>query len=104
MDDEVRALLKNGTWDLVPKLKDVQPVLCKWIYKIKRKADGSVDRFKARLVARGFSQKYGEYYEETFSPVAKMTSLRLLLSLAASNDCKLWQLDVKNAFFVWRYG
>lgn len=98
MDEEVNALLKNGIWDLVPKPKDVQPVYCKWTYKIKMKADVSVDRFKARLIARGFSQKYGEDYEETFSTVAKMTSPRLLLALIVSNDWKLWQLDVKNEF------
>lgn len=92
MDDEVHALFKNGTWDLVPKPEDVQPVSCKWVYKIKRKTDGSVDWYKALLVAHGFSQKYGEDYEET-CPIAKMTSLRLVLALAASNDWKLWQLD-----------
>jgi len=59
----------------------------------------TVDGYKARLVARGFSQKYGEYYEETFSPVAKMTSVWIVISLAASQGWKLWQLDVKNAFF-----
>jgi len=63
MDDEIEALMKNQTWSLVPKPRDVQPVSCKWVYKIKRRADGSIDRYKARLVARGFSQKYGEDYE-----------------------------------------
>uniref|UniRef100_A0A1J3F133 Putative mitochondrial protein n=1 Tax=Noccaea caerulescens TaxID=107243 RepID=A0A1J3F133_NOCCA len=58
MKEEMNALKKNETWDLVPKPKDVQPVSCKWVYRIKRKTDGNIDRYKARLVARGFSQKY----------------------------------------------
>lgn len=98
MEEEISALDKNKTWELVPKPKDIEPVSCKWVYKIKRKADGTVDRYKARLVARGFTQQYGLDYEETFSPVAKMTSVRVLISLAASLRWKMWQLDVKNAF------
>lgn len=98
MDEEMKALMKNETWDLVPRTGSVHPITCKWVYKLKRKAAGSIDRFKARLVARGFSQKYGEDFEETFSPVAKMTSVQILISLAASQGWKLWQLDVKNAF------
>ncbi|KAJ3679560.1 hypothetical protein LUZ60_017571 [Juncus effusus] len=98
MDEEMQALRKNKTWNLVPKPKRVDPVTCKWVYKLKCKADGSVECYKARLVARGFSQRYGEDYEETFSPIAKMTSVRVVISMAASLGWKLWQLDVKNAF------
>jgi hypothetical protein len=97
-DDDMNALIKNQTWDLVPKPKEVKPITCKWIYKIKSRANGSVDRYKARLVACGFSQKYGEDYDETFSLVAKMTSVRVVISLVAHHEWKLWQLDVKNAF------
>ncbi|KAJ3680984.1 hypothetical protein LUZ60_015473 [Juncus effusus] len=98
MDEEMQALRKNETWDLIPKPKGVDPVTCKWVYKLKRKADESVERYKARVVEREFSQRYGEDYEETFSPVAKMTSIRVVISMVASLGWKLWQLDVKNAF------
>ncbi|KAI3826790.1 hypothetical protein L1987_00846 [Smallanthus sonchifolius] len=98
MEEELSALIKNQTWELVPKPTDVKPISCKWVFKIKRKADGTVERYKARLVARGFSQQYGIDYEDTFSPVAKLISIRVILAIATSKQWDLWQMDVSNAF------
>nr|YP_003433855.1 hypothetical protein OrrupM_p18 [Oryza rufipogon]YP_514636.1 hypothetical protein OrsaiPp07 [Oryza sativa Indica Group]AAZ99329.1 hypothetical protein [Oryza sativa Japonica Group]AAZ99275.1 hypothetical protein [Oryza sativa Indica Group]AAZ99382.1 hypothetical protein [Oryza sativa Japonica Group]AER12982.1 hypothetical protein [Oryza sativa Indica Group]AER13050.1 hypothetical protein [Oryza sativa Indica Group] len=98
MDEEYGALMRNNTWHLVPATQGRNLIDCKWVYKIKRKADGTIDRYKARLVAKGFKQRYGIDYEETFSPVVKAATIRLILSLAVSNGWSLRQLDVQNAF------
>jgi len=92
------ALKKNHTWDLMARPKWVNPVGCRWIFNVKYKVDETLERFKARLVAKGYAQSYEVDYLETFVPVAKMTIVQILLSLAASFGWSLQQLDVKNAF------
>ncbi|RVX06405.1 Retrovirus-related Pol polyprotein from transposon TNT 1-94 [Vitis vinifera] len=98
MQEEIAALEANHTWDIEPCPPTIVPLGCKWVYSVKVRSDGSLDRYKARLVALGNNQEYGVNYEETFAPVAKMTTVRTILALAASSDWPLHQMDVKNAF------
>uniref|UniRef100_A0A2N9EL95 Reverse transcriptase Ty1/copia-type domain-containing protein n=1 Tax=Fagus sylvatica TaxID=28930 RepID=A0A2N9EL95_FAGSY len=88
----------QGTWDLVDLPAGKSAIGCKWVYKIKTRSDGTVDRYKARLVAKGFTQEYGIDYEETFAPVARLSSVRTLIAVSASRHWPLFQMDVKNAF------
>ncbi|KAI5330224.1 hypothetical protein L3X38_029622 [Prunus dulcis] len=98
IEEEIFALTMQGIWCLVPRPANTNIVGSKWIYKIKRNSDETVSRYKARLVAQGFSQEAGFDYDETFSPVVRHTTVRLILSLASINGWSLRQLDVKNVF------
>ncbi|RVW72225.1 Retrovirus-related Pol polyprotein from transposon RE2 [Vitis vinifera] len=98
MQEEIAALEANHTWDIEPCPPTIVPLGCKWVYSVKVRSDGSLDRYKARLVALGNNQEYGVNYEETFAPVAKMTTVCTILALAASSDWPLHQMDVKNVF------
>ena len=97
MAEEIEALHENKTWELVPNTGQ-KLVDCRWTYKIKYKASGEVDRYKARLVARGFTQRFGVDYVDTFSPVIRMESVRAILAIASARKCELGQFDVKTAF------
>jgi len=98
VNEEVNALLKNGTREITDLPHGKNVIGCKWIFNVRTKADGSIERYKARLVAKGFTQSYGIDYEETFAPVAKLNTIRIILSLATNLDWPLIQQDVKNAF------
>jgi len=98
MNSELQALQANGTWTLTLLPTGKIPIGCRWVYKVKLRSDESVERYKAWLVAKGFTQLEGIDYQNTFTPTAKIISIRCLLSLAAARGWPLHQIDVNNAF------
>ena len=99
MKEEYKFLLANDTWDLVTLPKDRKHVRCKWVYRTKYGPYGKVDKHKAKLVAKGFSQVEGINYTKTFSSVSKMNSIHLVISLATSYKWEVHQMDFKSSFF-----
>ena len=97
-DAEYQSLLENETWELVELPAGRKPISCKWVFKVKHDQTGKVERFKGRLVAKGFLQKYGIDYDETFSPVVRFSSIRDLLAFGVSRQMLIHQMDVVTAF------
>lgn len=98
MKDELESLIKNDTWTLVERPSDRKPIKNKWVFRVKTKPEGTIDKYKARLVIKGCSQKAGQDYSEGFSPVARYQSIRIVLAIATAKDFELVQFDVKTAF------
>jgi hypothetical protein len=98
MVEEIEMIEKNNTWELVDRPKDREVIGVKWVYKTKLNSDGSIQKYKARLLAKGFKQKLGIDYYETYAPVARLETIRTIIALAAQKKWKLYQLDVKSAF------
>ena len=98
MIDEFQVFQKNNTWTLVSLPPQRNAIGCKWVFRVKENSDGSINRYKARLVARGFNQKLGFDFQETLSPVIKPVTIRVILTLAITHKWSLQQLDANNAF------
>ena len=98
MEEEMDSLAKNNIWDLVELPEGRSVVGCKWVFKLKRKFDGSIERYKVRLVAKAYSQVEGIDFHDIFSPVVKLVSIRNVLALTALLDLELEQLDVTTTF------
>lgn len=96
MKDELEVLIKNGTWEMTILPSFFRPISCKWVYKIKRKPYGSINKFKARLVAKDFMQIFGLDFHNSFTPVAKVVRVRIMLTIVVCNKWKIHQLDINN--------
>ena len=97
-DAEYKSLMENKTWELVKLPEGRRAIGCKWVFRVKYDSNGQVERFKGRLVAQGYSQKYGIDYDNTFSPVARFSSIRTLLAFAVEMGMQIHQMDVVTAF------
>jgi len=98
MDKEMESLKKNEVWELTPLPPGKKAISCKWVHKVKTNSDGSMERYKGRLVVRGFDQKFGSDYDEPFCPVVRLESLRTLVALATQRGLELHHVDVQTAF------
>lgn len=98
MGEEMGTLDETNTWDLVSLEPHIKPLGCKWVFKTKLLYDGSVDKLKARVVAKGYEQKEGIYYVESYSPMVRTSMVRTVLHVASVKQWRIKQLDVKNAF------
>ena len=98
MKFEMQSMYDNRVWSLIDPPECVKTIGCKWVFKKKTDMDGNVHTYKARLVAKGFKQTHGIDYDETFSPIAMLKSVRILIAIAAYYDYEIWQMDVKIAF------
>jgi hypothetical protein len=98
MVEEYTSIMRNDVWDIVSRPEGKSVVSSRWLYKIKHVADGSIEKFKVRFVVRGFSQKEGVDYEETFSPVTRYASIRVVISIASVMRWRIHQMDVKTTF------
>ena len=98
MKEELNMIEKNETWELVDRPRHRKVIGVRWIYKTKLNADGSINKNKARLVVKGYAQEQGIDYQDTFAPVSRMDTIKLLLVLASQKGWLVWQMDVKSAF------
>ena len=98
VNSEVESILQNHTWELVDLTPGCKPLGYKWIFKRKMKADESIDKYKTKLVVKGYRQKQGLDYFDTYSPVTRITSIRILIAIASLNNLEIHQMDVKITF------
>ena len=98
IQEEISVILRNKTWTVVKSRRDINPIGVKWAFQVKKDSMGKIVRHKARLVVKGYAQKHGIDYDEVFSPVARLESIRILISIAAKENWEMHHLDVKTAF------